>query len=159
MCLIPCKVCLGFTLTESKWFLLLRTVYWLETNWSVSMSLLQPVGCDGQLYSSKTVDRCGVCGGNGTSCQRISGSYRKALTQLGNTHTNTDVDRCTYVLCVHKLFEFGYTHTIKLHVRFTFFVKGNICASFQQLSLQISLELTCLASSFRMFWHRSLSLV
>ncbi|XP_060899770.1 ADAMTS-like protein 2 isoform X1 [Labrus mixtus] len=43
----------------------------------------QPVGCDGQLYSSKTVDRCGVCGGNGTSCQRVSGSYRKALTQLG----------------------------------------------------------------------------
>uniref|UniRef100_A0A672G3E7 Si:ch211-267e7.3 n=1 Tax=Salarias fasciatus TaxID=181472 RepID=A0A672G3E7_SALFA len=43
----------------------------------------QPVGCDGQLYSSKTVDRCGACGGNGTSCQRISGSYRKALTQLG----------------------------------------------------------------------------
>ncbi|XP_042353879.1 ADAMTS-like protein 2 isoform X2 [Plectropomus leopardus] len=45
--------------------------------------ICQPVGCDGELYSSKTVDRCGVCGGNGTSCQRISGSYRKALTQLG----------------------------------------------------------------------------
>ncbi|KAJ0012078.1 hypothetical protein NQD34_013053, partial [Periophthalmus magnuspinnatus] len=43
----------------------------------------QPIGCDGELYSTKTVDRCGVCGGNGTSCQRISGSYRKALTQLG----------------------------------------------------------------------------
>ncbi|XP_051809516.1 ADAMTS-like protein 2 isoform X3 [Acanthochromis polyacanthus] len=43
----------------------------------------QPVGCDGKLYSSRTVDRCGVCGGNGTSCQRISGSYRTALTQLG----------------------------------------------------------------------------
>ncbi|XP_074545032.1 ADAMTS-like protein 2 isoform X2 [Halichoeres trimaculatus] len=42
-----------------------------------------PVGCDGQLYSSKMVDRCGVCGGNGTLCQRVSGSYRKALTQLG----------------------------------------------------------------------------
>uniref|UniRef100_A0A8C4D836 Si:ch211-267e7.3 n=1 Tax=Dicentrarchus labrax TaxID=13489 RepID=A0A8C4D836_DICLA len=45
--------------------------------------ICQPVGCDGDLYSSKTVDRCGVCGGNGTSCQRVSGSYRKALTQLG----------------------------------------------------------------------------
>ncbi|XP_069029358.1 ADAMTS-like protein 2 [Embiotoca jacksoni] len=45
--------------------------------------ICQPVGCDGELYSSKTLDRCGVCGGNGTSCQRISGSYRKALTQLG----------------------------------------------------------------------------
>ncbi|KAI3374490.1 hypothetical protein L3Q82_006310 [Scortum barcoo] len=45
--------------------------------------ICQPVGCDGELYSNKAVDRCGVCGGNGTSCQRISGSYRKALTQLG----------------------------------------------------------------------------
>ncbi|XP_041659707.1 ADAMTS-like protein 2 isoform X3 [Cheilinus undulatus] len=45
--------------------------------------ICQPVGCDGQLYSSKTVDRCGVCGGNGTSCHRVSGTYRKALTQLG----------------------------------------------------------------------------
>uniref|UniRef100_A0A8C3AE33 Si:ch211-267e7.3 n=1 Tax=Cyclopterus lumpus TaxID=8103 RepID=A0A8C3AE33_CYCLU len=45
--------------------------------------ICQPVGCDGELYGSKTVDRCGLCGGNGTSCQRISGSYRKALTQLG----------------------------------------------------------------------------
>uniref|UniRef100_A0A4W6G7B5 Si:ch211-267e7.3 n=1 Tax=Lates calcarifer TaxID=8187 RepID=A0A4W6G7B5_LATCA len=61
--------------------------------------ICQPVGCDGELYSSKTVDRCGVCGGNGASCQRISGSYRKALTQLGNTHTNTHVDRlCGKVL-------------------------------------------------------------
>ncbi|XP_053294017.1 ADAMTS-like protein 2 [Pleuronectes platessa] len=45
--------------------------------------ICQPVGCDGELYSSKAVDRCGVCGGNGESCQRISGSYRTALTQLG----------------------------------------------------------------------------
>ncbi|KAM3865652.1 ADAMTS-like protein 2 [Diretmus argenteus] len=45
--------------------------------------ICQPIGCDGELYSSKIVDRCGVCGGNGTSCQRISGSYRKGLTQLG----------------------------------------------------------------------------
>ncbi|XP_075871547.1 ADAMTS-like protein 2 [Nelusetta ayraudi] len=43
----------------------------------------QPVGCDGELYSTLTVDRCGACGGNGTSCQRVSGSYRKALAQLG----------------------------------------------------------------------------
>ncbi|XP_028666973.2 ADAMTS-like protein 2 isoform X1 [Erpetoichthys calabaricus] len=41
------------------------------------------VGCDGILYSSKTADKCGVCGGNGLSCHRISGSYRKGITQLG----------------------------------------------------------------------------
>uniref|UniRef100_A0A3Q0R1X4 ADAMTS/ADAMTS-like Spacer 1 domain-containing protein n=1 Tax=Amphilophus citrinellus TaxID=61819 RepID=A0A3Q0R1X4_AMPCI len=58
-------------------------IYFLINNATCTCPLLQPVGCDGELYSSKTVDRCGVCGGNGTSCQRISGSYRKALTQLG----------------------------------------------------------------------------
>uniref|UniRef100_H2LL86 Uncharacterized protein n=1 Tax=Oryzias latipes TaxID=8090 RepID=H2LL86_ORYLA len=45
--------------------------------------ICQPVGCDGQLYSTKVVDRCGKCGGNGTTCQRVTGSYRKAFTQLG----------------------------------------------------------------------------
>lgn len=60
---------------------------------SLDVCSYQPVGCDGELYSTMTVDRCGVCGGNGTSCQRISGSYRKALTQLGNTHTNTHIER------------------------------------------------------------------
>ncbi|KAJ8270315.1 hypothetical protein GJAV_G00112880 [Gymnothorax javanicus] len=43
----------------------------------------QMVGCDGKLYSTKTVDKCGVCGGNGGSCYRISGSYRKGIAQLG----------------------------------------------------------------------------
>ncbi|KAG7457187.1 hypothetical protein MATL_G00243790 [Megalops atlanticus] len=43
----------------------------------------QMVGCDGKLYSSKTVDKCGVCGGNGGSCYRVSGTYRKGITQLG----------------------------------------------------------------------------
>uniref|UniRef100_A0A673I926 ADAMTS-like protein 2 n=1 Tax=Sinocyclocheilus rhinocerous TaxID=307959 RepID=A0A673I926_9TELE len=43
----------------------------------------QVVGCDGKLYSSKTIDKCGVCGGNGGSCYRVSGSYRKGITQLG----------------------------------------------------------------------------
>ncbi|XP_026062244.1 ADAMTS-like protein 2 isoform X2 [Carassius auratus] len=43
----------------------------------------QVVGCDGKLYSSKTIDKCGVCGGNGGSCYRVSGSYRRGITQLG----------------------------------------------------------------------------
>ncbi|XP_053095589.1 ADAMTS-like protein 2 isoform X3 [Pangasianodon hypophthalmus] len=43
----------------------------------------QVVGCDGKLYSSKSVDKCGICGGNGDTCYRISGSYRKGITQLG----------------------------------------------------------------------------
>lgn len=50
---------------------------------TILLSCLQVVGCDGKLYSSKTIDKCGVCGGNGGSCYRVSGSYRKGITQLG----------------------------------------------------------------------------
>ncbi len=50
---------------------------------NILFSWLQVVGCDGKLYSSKTIDKCGVCGGNGGSCYRVSGSYRKGITQLG----------------------------------------------------------------------------
>ncbi|XP_043937072.1 A disintegrin and metalloproteinase with thrombospondin motifs 8 [Protopterus annectens] len=35
-------------------------------------------GCDQVIGSSKKQDKCGVCGGNGTSCRKISGSLNKA---------------------------------------------------------------------------------
>uniref|UniRef100_A0A663M071 PLAC domain-containing protein n=1 Tax=Athene cunicularia TaxID=194338 RepID=A0A663M071_ATHCN len=43
----------------------------------------EPVGCDGSLYSSRTMDRCRVCGGDGSTCHRVSGSFRKAVSQIG----------------------------------------------------------------------------
>ncbi|KAM7162155.1 ADAMTS-like protein 2 [Macrochelys suwanniensis] len=43
----------------------------------------EPVGCDGSLYSSQTMDRCRVCGGDGSTCYRVSGSFRKGISQLG----------------------------------------------------------------------------
>ncbi|KAM9468965.1 A disintegrin and metalloproteinase with thrombospondin motifs 8 [Clarias gariepinus] len=36
-------------------------------------------GCDLQIGSNKKLDKCGVCGGNGLSCRKISGSYTKVL--------------------------------------------------------------------------------
>lgn len=80
---------------------------------SLGVCSCQPVGCDGELYSTLTVDRCGACGGNGTSCQRVSGSYRKALTQLGNTHTNTHPKRFVCCCTVDDTTTLGiidYTH-------------------------------------------------
>lgn len=44
---------------------------------------LQPVGCDGSLYSPRTMDRCRVCGGDGSTCHRVSGTFRKAISQIG----------------------------------------------------------------------------
>uniref|UniRef100_A0A8D2NJH6 Peptidase M12B domain-containing protein n=1 Tax=Zonotrichia albicollis TaxID=44394 RepID=A0A8D2NJH6_ZONAL len=32
-------------------------------------------GCDHVIGSSKKLDKCGVCGGNGSTCRKISGSY------------------------------------------------------------------------------------
>ncbi|KAA0713727.1 A disintegrin and metalloproteinase with thrombospondin motifs 13 [Triplophysa tibetana] len=40
---------------------------------SVSACLL--FGCDGVMHSGKVEDECGVCGGNGSTCQIISGTY------------------------------------------------------------------------------------
>ncbi|KAM3875424.1 A disintegrin and metalloproteinase with thrombospondin motifs 8-like [Diretmus argenteus] len=36
-------------------------------------------GCDQVIGSNKRVDKCGVCGGNGLSCRKITGSYNKAI--------------------------------------------------------------------------------
>ncbi|CAM9140050.1 unnamed protein product [Lampetra planeri] len=35
-------------------------------------------GCDQVIGSNKRVDKCGVCGGNGLTCRKITGSYNKA---------------------------------------------------------------------------------
>ncbi|XP_018114016.1 ADAMTS-like protein 2 isoform X2 [Xenopus laevis] len=37
------------------------------------------VGCDGKLYSAQSLDRCGVCGGDGSTCYRVSGNFRKCV--------------------------------------------------------------------------------
>uniref|UniRef100_A0A671NZW5 ADAM metallopeptidase with thrombospondin type 1 motif, 15b n=1 Tax=Sinocyclocheilus anshuiensis TaxID=1608454 RepID=A0A671NZW5_9TELE len=36
-------------------------------------------GCDLEIDSSKKLDKCGVCGGNGQSCRMISGSFNKVI--------------------------------------------------------------------------------
>lgn len=35
-------------------------------------------GCDQVIGSNKRVDKCGVCGGSGLTCRKITGSYNKA---------------------------------------------------------------------------------
>ncbi|XP_064420207.1 ADAMTS-like protein 2 [Latimeria chalumnae] len=43
----------------------------------------EPIGCDGVLFSTHTLDKCGVCQGDGSSCIRVSGNYRKGSSHLG----------------------------------------------------------------------------
>uniref|UniRef100_A0A3B5AJJ2 ADAMTS/ADAMTS-like Spacer 1 domain-containing protein n=1 Tax=Stegastes partitus TaxID=144197 RepID=A0A3B5AJJ2_9TELE len=42
-----------------------------------------PIGCDGVLFSSNTLDKCGVCQGDGSSCSRVTGNFRRGATTLG----------------------------------------------------------------------------
>ncbi|XP_015230039.1 PREDICTED: ADAMTS-like protein 2 [Cyprinodon variegatus] len=43
----------------------------------------EPIGCDGVLFSSNTLDKCGVCRGDGSSCSRVTGNFRRGATTLG----------------------------------------------------------------------------
>uniref|UniRef100_A0A3P8TU92 ADAMTS like 2 n=1 Tax=Amphiprion percula TaxID=161767 RepID=A0A3P8TU92_AMPPE len=42
----------------------------------------EPIGCDGVLFSSNTLDKCGVCQGDGSSCSRVTGNFRRGATTL-----------------------------------------------------------------------------
>lgn len=46
-------------------------------------SLPQPIGCDGVLFSTHALDKCGVCQGDGSSCTHVTGNYRKGTAHLG----------------------------------------------------------------------------
>uniref|UniRef100_A0A673MG15 ADAMTS-like 2 n=1 Tax=Sinocyclocheilus rhinocerous TaxID=307959 RepID=A0A673MG15_9TELE len=43
----------------------------------------EPIGCDGVLFSPNTLDKCGVCQGDGSSCTRITGNFRRGASSLG----------------------------------------------------------------------------
>ncbi|MBN3299483.1 ATL2 protein, partial [Amia calva] len=43
----------------------------------------EPIGCDGVLFSPHTLDKCGVCQGNGSSCIRVTGNFRRGTSNLG----------------------------------------------------------------------------
>ncbi|XP_030063560.1 ADAMTS-like protein 2 [Microcaecilia unicolor] len=43
----------------------------------------EPIGCDGILFSTHILDKCGVCQGDGSSCSHITGTYRKGASHLG----------------------------------------------------------------------------
>ncbi|XP_063446232.1 A disintegrin and metalloproteinase with thrombospondin motifs 3-like [Mytilus trossulus] len=38
------------------------------------------VGCDGQMNSTETYDDCGVCGGNGSDCKLVKGTYERMFS-------------------------------------------------------------------------------
>ncbi|XP_029945301.1 thrombospondin type-1 domain-containing protein 4 [Salarias fasciatus] len=41
------------------------------------------LGCDDYLGSDKVMDKCGVCGGDNSTCRLVSGLFRHSLTKVG----------------------------------------------------------------------------
>ncbi|XP_053277020.1 thrombospondin type-1 domain-containing protein 4 [Pleuronectes platessa] len=41
------------------------------------------LGCDDYLGSGRVMDRCGMCGGDNTSCRLVSGLFKHSLTKVG----------------------------------------------------------------------------
>ncbi|XP_039929517.2 ADAMTS-like protein 2 [Hirundo rustica] len=62
----------------------------------------EPVGCDGSLYSPRTMDRCRVCGGDGSACHRVSGTFRKAISQIGYVFITNIPAGATDILIIER---------------------------------------------------------
>ncbi|XP_070531612.1 ADAMTS-like protein 2 isoform X2 [Ptychodera flava] len=45
----------------------------------------ESIGCDGKLYSTATVDQCGVCNGNGTTCRTVRRHFHHTNISTGYT--------------------------------------------------------------------------
>lgn len=45
--------------------------------------IVQKVGCDWKVESNATEDRCGICHGDGTLCETVSGFYNNSNEELG----------------------------------------------------------------------------
>ncbi|XP_042342790.1 thrombospondin type-1 domain-containing protein 4-like [Plectropomus leopardus] len=43
----------------------------------------QSLGCDDYLGSGKVMDKCGVCGGDNTTCRLVSGVFKHSLSKIG----------------------------------------------------------------------------
>ncbi|XP_034027026.1 ADAMTS-like protein 2 isoform X3 [Thalassophryne amazonica] len=50
---------------------------------ATAASAWMPIGCDGVLFSSNTLDKCGICQGDGSSCSRVTGNFRRGASTLG----------------------------------------------------------------------------
>lgn len=64
----------------------------------------QPIGCDGVLFSSNTLDKCGVCQGDGSSCSRVTGNFRRGATTLGELFGSGRRPRFVQINTNHKMF-------------------------------------------------------
>ncbi|XP_072249193.1 A disintegrin and metalloproteinase with thrombospondin motifs 8 [Leuresthes tenuis] len=87
-------------------------------------------GCDQVIGSNKRMDKCGVCGGNGLSCRKITGSYNKAIYGYGDIvtipigATNIDIKQRSHRGIKHD----GYYLAVKRESG-TYILNGNFSVS------------------------------
>uniref|UniRef100_A0A8C4N2R3 ADAM metallopeptidase with thrombospondin type 1 motif 20 n=1 Tax=Eptatretus burgeri TaxID=7764 RepID=A0A8C4N2R3_EPTBU len=55
-----------------------------DTNDICVQGMCKQAGCDGVLNSKATKDRCGVCGGDNSSCQTVTGTFRNTRYGYNN---------------------------------------------------------------------------
>nr|XP_006819158.1 PREDICTED: ADAMTS-like protein 2-like [Saccoglossus kowalevskii] len=60
-------------------------------------------GCDGKLYSTLTLDKCGICGGNGNQCRTVSRDYRESNATIGYTEIVVIPKGAVHISVVEKV--------------------------------------------------------
>uniref|UniRef100_A0A8C5PJA5 ADAM metallopeptidase with thrombospondin type 1 motif 8 n=1 Tax=Leptobrachium leishanense TaxID=445787 RepID=A0A8C5PJA5_9ANUR len=91
-------------------------------------------GCDHVLGSSKKVDKCGVCGGDGSSCRKISGSLNKSkfgytdIVTIPAGATNIDVKQRSHRGVIYD----GNYLAIKRTADDTYLLNGDVVSSVEQ---------------------------
>ena len=72
---------------------------------SIVLFVFQRAGCDNRLNSIMKLDRCGVCGGDGSSCQVIKGIITPNVK-------NGDKSLCSFSLCRYNTALIHYFYTL-----------------------------------------------
>ncbi|KAL1461265.1 hypothetical protein WDU94_013182 [Cyamophila willieti] len=68
----------------------------------IHLAIIWQVGCDGVVGSEKSLDRCGVCGGDNSSCRLVSGLFTRPLLP-GGYNLITSIPRGACNLTVSEL--------------------------------------------------------
>lgn len=86
MGLVRCRECANacFTFKNFSFLYLWRTTCTCSTHiYTYLLSLFQQIGCDGIVGSDARLDHCGICSGDSSTCQIISGIFTRRYLSYG----------------------------------------------------------------------------
>lgn len=98
--------------------------------------LLQSPGCDGYLGSEKVMDRCGICGGDNSTCRIVSGVFERSLSRIGY-HKIVEIPEGAIKINVTEMAKsrnyLGGTPTLSMRLNMTILHLKNVSKYFQPL--------------------------